>query len=230
MPPTRCPARLRRLIAQANEKPIDPSHPLRLILRALQFKRQNKGPDTFAVDLISTVTVNLIDYSITVRNELARALEEIDPPTRIHLIRECQVCSQLFWAGRVDKTVCDKHAEQWRKSRQRIRERADKARAEKEATERQIRNELKAMSRTAVAFLNAIVFGNERVYWKIDNAAYWELKDNPLVRRVPNDRVIRRTLAMLVARGYLRHVPHGDPTEDYYVPLKKLLDHWGKQP
>src|SRR5690349_3308241 len=103
MPPTPCPARLRRLIAQANEKPIDPSHPLRLILRALRDKKQNKGPDTVPLQSTSRVTINLNDYSVTVHNELANALRDIDPPDKINLIRECQSCSHLFWAGRVDK-------------------------------------------------------------------------------------------------------------------------------
>ncbi len=131
MPPKLCPPRLRRLIAEANEKPIDTTHPLRLILRALKDKSQNKGPDTLPLPSMSLVTINLTDYSVTVRNELALALKEIYPPNRINLIRECRKCSLLFWAGRVDKVVCDKHTEQWRKSKQRIKQKAEQAQAKK---------------------------------------------------------------------------------------------------
>lgn len=225
MPPKLCPTRLRRLIAEANGKPIDTSHPLRLILRALKDKSQNKGPDTLPLQSMSLVTINLTDYSVTVRNELAIAIKEIDPPDRINLIRECQKCPLLFWAGRVDKVACDKHAEQWRKSKQRTKQKAEQAQAEKEASERRIRKELKGMRRTAVALLNAIVIGKERVFWKIDNEAYIYLKQSPLVRRVSNERIVRQTLKMLVDRGYLSHEPHGNPREDRYFASKKLLDH-----
>jgi hypothetical protein len=225
MPPTRCPRRLQRLIDRANKQSTSESDALREILRAVQRKRQNKGPDTHAVDLVSTVTINLIDYRITTRNELASALKEIDPPDKIHLIRECQVCSHLFWAGRVDKVVCDKHAESWRKNKQRGSQRADQARATKEAAERKIKDELKGMSRTAVALLNAIVIGRQYIFHAIDNEAYIYLKQSPLVRRVPNDRIVRRTLKMLVDREYLSHEPRGNPKEDRYFASKKLLDH-----
>ena len=81
------------------------------------------------------------------------------------------------------------------------------------------------MSRTAIAVLNAIVFGNEHVFWKIDNEAYIYLKQSPLVMRVPNRRIVRQTLTMLVDRGYLSHEPHGNPLEDQYFAEKKLLTH-----
>lgn len=224
MPPKRCPVRLQRLIDRANES--SKPHALTLILRAIQDRRQNKGPETVVVESMSQVTVNLTDYSVTVRNELDLALAEIDPPDKIDLIRECRVCGHLFWAGRVDKVVCNKHAEQWRKSKQRSKKKADEAKAEKEATERKIKKELEGMSNTAVAVLNAIVFAGERVFYKIDFKAWEELDENPSVRRVPNRRIVRRTLTMLVDRGYLTHEEQGDPLDDYYLPRKKLLDYW----
>lgn len=226
MPPTPCPARLKRLIARANES--DKPHALRLILRALRDKQQNKGPDTFAVESPSRVTIDLTNYSTTVRTELADALAEIDPPDKIHLIRECRICALVFWAGRDDKQACDKHAEQWRKSEQRRRKREEQAQEEKEAAERKIRKELRGMSRTTVALLNAIVFANQRVFYKIDYEAWVELDENPSVLRAPNRRIVRRTLTMLVDRGYLRHEPQDDPLEDYYLPQRKLLNHWAE--
>lgn len=81
------------------------------------------------------------------------------------------------------------------------------------------------MSRTAIAVLNAIVFGNKHVFWKVDDEAYIYLKRSPLVRRMPNRRIVRQTLKMLVDRGYLSREPHGNPLEDQYLAEKKLLDH-----
>jgi hypothetical protein len=226
MPPTPCPRRLQKLIDRVNKQSTSESHALRQILRAVQDRRKNKGPDTYAVNLDSTVTINLIDYSFSVRNELALALSEIDPPDKIDLIRECRVCNDLFWAGRDDKVVCDRHAEQWRKKNQRDRQKKDQARAKKEVEESKITKELEGMSRTAVALLNAIVFAKQRVFYKIDYEAWVELDENPLVRRVPNRRIVRQTLTMLVNRGYLTHEPQDDPLDDYYLPRKKLLDRW----
>jgi hypothetical protein len=140
-------------------------------------------------------------------------------------IRECPVCNNLFWAGRVDKVACNKHSEQWRKSKQRVKQKQNQEQAEKEASERKIKKELAGMSRTAVAILNAIVVNNQYVFHAIDNEAYIYLKQSPLVRRVPNERIVRQTLKMLVQRGYLEHEERGNPKKDRYFALKKLLDH-----
>src|SRR5689334_23823408 len=103
MPPTPCPERLRKLIArlnkESNPEARDEARVLRLILSAIQNKRQNnKGPDTYVVNLPSTIKLNLTDYSSDIRNELADALADIDPPGLIERIRECVVCKCLLWA------------------------------------------------------------------------------------------------------------------------------------
>jgi len=178
------------------------------------------------VEFLSRVTINLTDFSVEVRNELALALMEVDPPNKIALIRECRICNGVFWAGRADKVACDRHAGQWRKSEQR---RKGKAEAKKQAAERkdaQLKKALRGMSRTAVALLNAIVFGKQRVFYKIDHAAWDELDDNPSVLRVPNRRIVRRTLTMLVDRKYLTHQPQDDPLDDLYFPEQHLIKAW----
>ena len=184
MPSKPCPRLLQRLIDRANES--SKPHALTLILRAIQDRRQNKGPETVVVESISQVTINLTDYSVTVRNELDLALREIDPADKIDLIRECRVCGHLFWAGRVDKEVCGKHAELWRKRNQRQKKEEEKAKATQLAIEAERRKVLKTLSRTAAAVLNAIILDGNRVFHRIDNEAAVELKENPSVRRVPS--------------------------------------------
>lgn len=203
---------------------------LRSILRALRHRQLNLGADTFAVESSCTVTLNLVDYNVTVRSELALALKEIDPNS-FDLIRDCLKCRRLFWAGRIDKKVCDKDAGKWRKARQRQRLKAEGRQAEQDAAERQ-HAQLKAeavnrLSRTAAAALNAIAIEGKRIFWEIDDAVWRELKADPLVRRVPNAHIVRRTLTMLVTRRYLRHIERaGQPRKDRYEPRQKLIDLW----
>lgn len=222
MPPKPCPKRLERLIAT------DPTV-LRPILRALQDRRQKKGPETFAVESPSRVTMNLDNYSVTVRSELALALAEIDSPNIVELIRECAVCQVIFWAGRIDKQACDRHVGQRRKGKQRRKQKEEQAKAGKQVAERQraqLKEEsVKGLSRTAVALLNAIVIKGHRIFYEIDNEAWSELKQIPGFR-VPQRYVIRRTLTMLVHRGYLRHDERAESHEDRYEPRQKLIDLW----
>jgi hypothetical protein len=222
MPPKSCPKRLERLIAT------DPAV-LRPILRALQDRRQKKGPETFAVESPSRVTINLDNYSVTVRSELALALAEIDSPDIVELIRECAVCQVIFWAGRIDKHACDKHVGQRRKGKQRQKEKVEQTKTGEQAAELKhahLKEEaVKRLSPTAVALLNSIVIHGNRIFWKIDNQAYEELKQIPGFR-VPQRYIIRRTLTMLVDRGYLRHDERAESHEDRYEPRQKLIDLW----
>jgi hypothetical protein len=226
MPPKPCPPRLRRFINHVNEQPLNPPHVLRQILHAIQDRKQNKGPDTLPVESLSIVTVNLTNYSIEVRNDLANALKEIDPPTRIDLIRECSVCSLLFWAGRDDKKACDKHAGYLRKKRQRQtkKEQTDKQKLERKDAQR--KKPLKALSHTAVAVLNSIVIHGNRLYHDIDDAAALELKQNPAVQRVANRRIVRQVLTMLVDREYLTHSLGKNANYDIYEPAQQLAKDW----
>jgi len=219
MPPKPCPTRLQRLID-------DDPQTLRQILGALKDRRQNKGPATYAFQSMSRVTIDLTDYSVRVRNELELALKESDLPTDLDLIHECPVCHVLFWAGRVDKEACPNHAERWRKNKQRQRKKLDAEKQEAQRKEAQLARELNQLSRTAVALLNAIVFGGSHIFYEIDYDAWVELKDDPAVRRVTNTEIVRLTLNMMVRRGYLRHVHQGDHDQDHYFPEQHLVKAW----
>jgi ribosomal protein S27AE len=205
------------------------THPqvFRLILRAFQDRRQNKGLDTLVVDSPSQVRINLDNFKVTVRSELKVALDEIDPPSAIHLIRECPECGCVFWAGRNDKTACDKHRGTIRKRKQRQDKQAEREKTKEQLYAEQKEQAIKTFSRTAIAVLDAIVIGGNRVFNKIDYAVWFALKDDGSGRRVPNPHIVRGTLNMLVRRGYLTHNERaGRPREDEYEPRQKLIDLW----
>lgn len=231
MPLKACPHHVRRLINRLNEQQSGQPNPLKQILKAVRDKEQGKSPDTVPVKTLSEITINLIDFRIRVRTELELALLEIDLPNIVDLIRECPVesCGRLFWAGRNDKVACDDHVELWRRRKNRQKEKEERLNDGKQATEHkhaQLKEEaVKRLSRTAVALLNSIVIHGNRIFWMIDNQAYDELKQIPRFR-VPQRYVIRRTLTMLVDRGYLRYLERAERHEDRYEPRQKLIDLW----
>jgi len=133
----------------------------------------------------------------------------------------------VFWAGRDDKKACNKHLGTIRKRKQRQKAKTEQAKTEEQVRAQRKEAAIKRLSRTAVALLNAIVIHGHRVFWKIDNAAWKELRDDPSVLRVSNPHVVRQTLNMLVNRGYLRHSERaGRPREGRYEPRQKLIDLW----
>lgn len=115
---------------------------------------------------VSVKTSRSSGFPVTVCNELALALAEIDPPERVDLLLECPECSRVFWAGRDDKKACDKHAGTIRKRKQRRNEKAEQIKAGKQAAEHKrvpLKEEtVKRFSRRAVALLDAIVIGGNR--------------------------------------------------------------------
>src|SRR5687767_11042521 len=144
MPPKPCPLRLKRLINRENALAASDPHPLRQIVRAFQARKHSKGGDTFAVQFLSDVTINFIDYGVSTRNDLADALDGVGQ-VGLDLIRECAnpKCDRLFWAGRADRMACEKHLQQWskREYRRKRKEREtetksaqDAKRKEREAT------------------------------------------------------------------------------------------------
>jgi hypothetical protein len=152
---------------------------------------------------------------------------EIDPPSKMDLIRECPECNRVFWAGRDDKRVCDKDAERSRKREQRRKGKVEAAKQAAERKDAQLKLALQRLSPTAVALLNAIVIKGIRTFYKIDFEIWHELKEDSGVRRVPNLRIVRRTLNMLVNRGYLNHNPHRDDQDlDYYFPEPHVTKAW----
>ncbi len=226
MPPKQCPLRLQRLIKRENALPASDPHPLRQILKAFQAKRQNKGPETFAVKFPSEVTINLTDCTVAVRNDLALALAEIDLPAMVDLIRECPIpiCRRLFWAGRADKVACDAHVGQWRKQEDRRKKKQTQAETDREREEARLRKTISRLSRTAVAVITVIMADRRRVFESIDNWACYYLRGS--VRKVPSRFIVRQTLTMLVKEGYLTYQADVDPDEDQYEPREKLINLW----
>lgn len=228
MPPVLCPERLRKFIERVNREGGDEAHVFREILRTIQRRRQNKtGQETYVAKLHSTITVNLTDYSSHIRNELADALAEIDPPNLIERIRECPVahCGHLFWAGRDDKKACNNHGGRVRKANNRrdIKQRKSVA-AAKRRTEA-ARTTLGEMSPTAVLVIRAMMTKERsRLFWEIDWWAAYFCRD--LGETIRSTRVVRLTINKLVKDGYLEYSESANPEEDRYDPTQKLMDLW----
>jgi len=235
MPPTPCPERLRKLINRVNKEAGDEAHVLRLILQAIRKHKQGKGAATYVVDLPSKITINLTNYTSHIRNELALALEDIDPPDLIERIRECPVtdCNSLFWAGRVDKEACDKHVDLWRKrnNRQDIKLRKNAAatkRREHEATKT-----LEGMTKTALSVIHVIMAKKARSFRTIDIESSHRLYDSGEVIR--STKVVRQTTHKLFKDGYLEYYEsaerrdrHGFSNDDRYYPTQKLRALWAE--
>jgi hypothetical protein len=206
----------------------------REVLRAIHGYRQNKkGQDTYVANLPSTITISLADYSSHIRNDLASALADIDPPDLIERIRECPVlhCQRLFWAGRDDKKACDKHVGLWRKreNRKEIKKResaADAKRRNADATKT-----LEGMTRTARSVIRAIMDKSASDFYAIDGESWHEFFDDGRVPR--SKRVIRLVTHKLYKDGYLeyhesaeRRDRYGFSDNDRYYPTQKLIDLW----
>jgi len=237
MPPTPCPERLRKLIDRLNKESSPEAREemrvLRLILQAIRKHKQGKGAATYGVDLPSTITINLTDYSFHIRNELALALEDIDPPDLIERIRECPVsnCNSLFWAGTSQKKACDKHSDLWRKrnNRQDIKQRKNAAATERRKQE--ATKTLDQMNRTALSVIRAIMVSGARKFSTIDGESWHEFFDDGRVPR--STLVVRRTTHKLFKDGYLeyhesaeRRNKYGFSNDDRYYPTQKLIDLW----
>jgi hypothetical protein len=235
MPPTPCPERLGKLIARVNRQSSDESHVLRQILTAIQNKRQNnKGPDTYVVNLPSTITINLTNYESHIRNELADALADIDPPDLIERIRECPVehCNSLFWAGRDDKVACDTHVARWRQKEYRRNKKIRDATTATKRRKAQAINTFDGMSRTAQAVIRAIIGAERpRSFGRIDSESADDLRDTDDV--IPSTWVVRNVTHSLYKDGYLdfyesadRRDRRGFSPNDRYYPTQKLIDLW----
>lgn len=248
MPPSPCPERLRKLIARLNKE----SSPevreelriLRLILEAIREKRQNnKGPDDYVVNLPSTITINLTDYSFRIRSELASALADIDPPERIERVRECVVwlpvrkggtatqCNRLFWAGRANILACDKHVDLWRRREHRRREKIRKTKAETKRLKEVATNTLDGMTTTAQSVIRAVMGAERRLFWEIDGECWYEFYNDDRVPR--SSEIIRNVTHRLHKDGYLEYHESADRRDrrgfsksDRYYPTQKLIDLW----
>lgn len=233
MPPKSCPLHLQRLIDRENELPATDPHPLRQIRKAYQAKKQGKGPDTVAIDSRSLVTFGLIDCAVTVQNEIAVALAEIDSPRMVDLIRDCRVCGDLFWAGRGDKWACRKHVARWRKREYRQKQRGKREEIRAAEATATIQKTIRELSPTARAVITAIMSGyhQARVFEDIDWYACYELRQSREMKliameRIPTTFIVRQTCDMLVRRGYLTYHESARAREDRYEPTDKLFTLW----
>jgi hypothetical protein len=238
MPPTPCPERLRKLINRVNkesgDQARDEARVLRQILQAIQNWRQNKGStDTFQVNLPSTITIDFRDFSSHIRNELASALADIDPPEMIERVRECPVehCNTLFWAGRDDKKACDKHGERVRQANYRRDIKDRKTAAAGKRRKHEVKTTLNEMKRTARAVIRAVMVARKRKFQRIDvqtSQILWSAYGF-----IPSTRVIRNVTHKLHKDGYLDYFPsaeRGFAIEDQYYPTQKLIDLWANAP
>jgi hypothetical protein len=234
MPPTPCPERLRKLIDRVNKEAGDEAHVLRKILSEIQKKRQNsKGQDTYVATLPSKITINLIDFSSDIRNELASALADIDPPDLIDRIRECPVshCGDLFWAGRAGKKACDKHVDLWRKRENRKDIKQRKSAAATKRRKQDATNTFDEMNRTAQSVIRAIMVSAARQFSTIDNESWHDFYNDDLLPR--STLIVRRVTHRLYKDGYLdfhesadRRNRYGFSPNDRYYPTQKLIDLW----
>jgi hypothetical protein len=233
MPPAPFPERLRKLIDRLNKESSPEAHEemrvLKLILSEIEKQRQGKGQGTYAVKLKSTITIDLINYTSHIRNELADALEYIDPPDRIERIRECLVpdCGRLFWAGTSRKKACDKHVDRVRQANHRrdIKDRKTAAAAKRRKQE--VKTTLDEMKRTAKCVIRAVMVARKRKFQRIDVETSQYLWD--LHGFIPSTRVIRNVTHKLHKDGYLDYFPSaesGFAIEDQYYPTEKLIDLW----
>lgn len=234
MPPAPCSEPLRKLLDRVNRESGDEAHVLRKILSAIQSKRlNNRGPETYAVALPSIITIDLTDYSFSIRNELASALADIDPPERIDRIRECVVanCNRLFWAGRADKVACDKHVVRWRKRQNRIDLKQRKDTAATKRKKQEATKTLDQMNRTAMSVMRAIMVSGARKFSTIDFQSWHDFYNDDLLPR--STLVVRRVTHKLHKDGFLtyhesadRRDRYGFSPNDYYYPTQKLIDLW----
>ena len=197
----------------------------RKILSAIQNKRHNdKAPETYVVNLDSKITINLTDYSFHIRNDLADALADIDPPELIERIRYCPVCNCLFWAGTSRKKACDKHGDRVRKANNRRELKQNKEAAANRRRKEQAVTTLDGMTRTARAVIYVIMAG-ARSFGRIDVESSHEPWDDH--EFIPSTNVIRKVTHKLHKDGYLDYFESADHfRQDRYYPTQKLIDLW----
>lgn len=223
MRPAPCPSLLKELIKRANARPLEESEPLRLIARPFRAKRKAKRKRrTVKIESRNVITISLEDGRVSATDALTLALDQVDPASKIDLIRECQICSQIFWAGRSDSEACARHAERWRKREQR---RKKGERDAKRASSRAKRKERRAdrpvrISRTSSAILAALA--NRCRFWKtIDDYCYSELRATRRHEGKYRTATVKRCLGMLLDLGFVT-CADTTPKNPYYAPTEKI--------
>jgi hypothetical protein len=233
MPPTPCPERLRKLLARINRQS-DESKVFRDVVRLSQkYRQNNKAQDSHVVNLPSTITIDFTDYSCHIRNDLADALKDIDPPDLIERIRECPVfhCGRLFWAGRDDKKACDKHIALERQREYRRKKKQADTKAAAKRAQNEARQILSGMKTTAQSVIRAIMASDASQFGEIDGAAWQEFYNDGMVPR--STWIVRNVTHKLYKDGYLDYHESADSRDrrgfsiyDRYTPTRKLISLW----
>jgi len=222
--PTPCPSRLKELIALANLEPDSEAltH-LRAIAQAFRAKRQKKTKASASVqiELKQTIKVLLADGTVeTSRDELELVLAQIEPPSKIDLIRECPKCREIFWAVRADKEACDRHTAAWSKQewRRKTKEKEAKRAKERERRAKSPSRTDKPLSLTSKIILEAIANQNH-LFSSIDYYCFWELNRS---RRYGGNTyrtaTVTRCLELLVDSEYIHRAEREDG--DFWYTLR----------
>jgi hypothetical protein len=200
-------------------------------LAELEKRRQGKGQETYVVNLRSKITISLTDYSFHIRNDLADALADIDPPELIERIRYCPVCNCLFWAGTSRKKACDKHGDRVRKANNRRDINQRKKAAATKSKKEEATKTLDQMNRTALSVIRVVMVSKARKFNTIDAESWHDFYNDGLLPR--STLVVRRVTHKLHKDGYLtyhesaeRRNRYGFSNDDYYYPTQKLIDLW----
>jgi DNA-binding MarR family transcriptional regulator len=211
------------LIALANLEPDSEARKhLQAIARAFRAKRQGKpAPSVIQIEIQQLITVSLSDGAVqTPRSEIETALDEIDPPRNIDLVRECPKCLEIFWAGRMDKEACDQHVSWWgkREWRRKGKEKAER-RAEAKARRAKSKARLdKPLSPTSLMVLDAIA-NQQHLFESIDYHCFWELNRRKRFKGTKYSKpAVQECLKLLVDAGYIDSTERED--EKFFYTLR----------
>jgi hypothetical protein len=231
--PTHCPSRLKELLDLANLDPNGETRSyLQTIARAFRAKRQKQSaPKTIEIILSHTLRISTADGEVSApTHDLLLALNQIEPPSSIGLIRECPKCLELFWAGRKDKEACTRHADALRQKAKRHRVKQREAEREKRTAKRKDKRvKFSELSSTAWEVIQAIM-NQYRVFYRIDREVAFRMQGGRT--QVPSSRIVRNCLNSLVKDGLLDYYPHEpededeprDPLEDRWAPTQHLTN------
>lgn len=221
---TPCPSRLSVLIKRANSRPGE-TNALREIARAFRAKRLGKGKRSIKIESRSEVKITLEDGSVKVTDALALALDQIEPASRIDRIRECPICSQIFWAGRSDAEACPKDSATHRKREQRRRvKKAKEQRAKTRTRRKEKQTEELKLSITTATICDAIFARYQRTE-RILDYCYSHLRKGAygVGSGIYRGATIHRGIKLLVEAGYLNPGEEQEETKNrHYAPTEKL--------
>jgi DNA-binding MarR family transcriptional regulator len=219
------------LISLANLEPdSETAKNLQAIAGALRDKRRRQNKADF-IDIPSPfqIRINLENGKLTgIYDELALALQDVEFESNVDRIRECPICSEIFWAGRADKEACARHAVRWRKQEWRRKEKAKKAERVKRRAQRINRLIQKPfeLSLTTATILDAVGMQQKRTFKTIDDYCYLHLRAWGRQKGMYRTVNVVRGLKKLEELGFI-HCYRPEDDEDvqpYYTPTTKLKE------